>query len=49
MGNAPVCQSCHTVKSIRAQGNIQDLDKIPDYYGYNNEESKDPEAQVSFN
>nr|XP_042698281.1 ankyrin-2 isoform X45 [Chrysemys picta bellii] len=49
MGNAPVCQSCHTGKSIRAQGNIQDLDKIPDYYGYNNEESKDPEAQSDSN
>ncbi|XP_053885240.1 ankyrin-2 isoform X41 [Malaclemys terrapin pileata] len=49
MGNAPVCQSCHTGKSIRAQGNIQDLDKIPDYYGYNNEESKDLEAQSDSN
>ncbi|XP_030420614.1 ankyrin-2 isoform X18 [Gopherus evgoodei] len=49
MGNAPVCQSCHTGKSIRAQGNIEDLDKIPDYYGCNNEESKDPEAQSDSN
>ncbi|XP_075785913.1 ankyrin-2 isoform X42 [Pelodiscus sinensis] len=49
MGNAPVCQSCHTSKSIRAQGNISDLDKIPDYYGYNNEESKEPEVQSDSN
>lgn len=47
MGNAPICQSCHSDKGVRAQGNIQDTDKIPDYYGYNNEESKDPEAVVS--
>ncbi|XP_074849516.1 ankyrin-2 isoform X2 [Carettochelys insculpta] len=49
MGNAPVCQSCHTSKSIRAHGNIQDLDKISDYYGYNNEESKAPEIQSDSN
>jgi len=47
MGNAPICQSCHSEKGLRTQGNIQDLDKIPDYYGCNSEESKDPEALVS--
>ncbi|XP_010001158.1 PREDICTED: ankyrin-2 [Chaetura pelagica] len=44
MGNAPICQACHSEKGLRAQGNIQDLDKTPDYYGCNSEESKDPEA-----
>ncbi|KAM6401707.1 ankyrin-2 isoform 20-T20 [Pluvialis apricaria] len=44
MGNAPICQACHSGKGLRTQGNIQDLDKTPDYYGCNSEESKDPEA-----
>ncbi|XP_077790086.1 ankyrin-2 isoform X28 [Podarcis muralis] len=44
MGNAPVCQACHTEKGVRVQGNIQDVDKIPDYYGCNNEEAKYPET-----
>nr|XP_034969004.1 ankyrin-2 isoform X48 [Zootoca vivipara] len=44
MGNAPVCQACHTDKGVRVQGNIQDVDKIPDYYGCNNEEAKYPET-----
>uniref|UniRef100_A0ABM5GJQ7 Ankyrin-2 isoform X23 n=1 Tax=Pogona vitticeps TaxID=103695 RepID=A0ABM5GJQ7_9SAUR len=44
MGNAPVCQACHTDKGVRVQGNIQDVDKIPDYYGCNNGENKDLEA-----
>ncbi|XP_041315216.1 ankyrin-2 isoform X11 [Pyrgilauda ruficollis] len=44
MGNAPICQACHSEKGLRTQGNIQDLDKTPDYYGYNIEESKEPEA-----
>ncbi|XP_037249326.1 ankyrin-2 isoform X4 [Falco rusticolus] len=44
MGNAPICQSCHSDKGLRAQGNIQDLDKTPDYYGCNSEASKEPEA-----
>ncbi|XP_051473920.1 ankyrin-2 isoform X4 [Apus apus] len=44
MGNAPICQACHSEKGLRTQGNIQDLDKTPDYYGCNSEESKDPEA-----
>ncbi|XP_077639197.1 ankyrin-2 isoform X3 [Lonchura striata] len=44
MGNAPICQACHSQKGLRTQGNIQDLDKTPDYYGYNSEESKEPEA-----
>ncbi|XP_064509885.1 ankyrin-2 isoform X43 [Pseudopipra pipra] len=44
MGNAPICQACHSEKGLRAQGNIQELDKTPDYYGFNSEESKDPEV-----
>ncbi|XP_030305965.1 ankyrin-2 isoform X2 [Calypte anna] len=44
MGNAPLCQACHSEKGLQTQGNIQDLDKTPDYYGCNSEESKDPEA-----
>ncbi|XP_074398037.1 ankyrin-2 isoform X30 [Zonotrichia albicollis] len=44
MGNAPICQACHSEKGLRTQGNIQDLDRTPDYYGYNSEESKEPEA-----
>ncbi|XP_060134515.1 ankyrin-2 isoform X21 [Zootoca vivipara] len=44
MGNAPLCQACHTDKGVRVQGNIQDVDKIPDYYGCNNEEAKYPET-----
>ncbi|XP_042652583.1 ankyrin-2 isoform X29 [Tyto alba] len=44
MGNAPICQACHSDKGLRTQGNIPDLDKTPDYYGCNSEESKGPEA-----
>ncbi|XP_054060154.1 ankyrin-2 isoform X5 [Rissa tridactyla] len=44
MGNAPICQACHSDKGLGTQGNLQDLDKTPDYYGYNSEESKDPDA-----
>ncbi|XP_053110659.1 ankyrin-2 isoform X31 [Hemicordylus capensis] len=44
MGNAPVCQACHTDKGVRVQGNIQDVDKIPDFYGCNNEDCKEPEV-----
>ncbi|XP_015266493.1 PREDICTED: ankyrin-2 [Gekko japonicus] len=44
MGNAPLCQACHTDKGVRLQGNIQDVDKFMDYYGCNSEDSNDPEA-----
>lgn len=47
MGNAPLCQACHTDKGVRLQGNIQDVEKFTDYYGCNSEDSKDPEAVVS--
>ncbi|XP_032042182.1 ankyrin-2 isoform X24 [Aythya fuligula] len=49
MGNAPLCQSCHSDKGVRAPGNLQDLDKTPDYYGCNSEESKDPQAPSDSN
>ncbi|XP_072873665.1 ankyrin-2 isoform X13 [Chlorocebus sabaeus] len=42
MGNAALCSSCHADKSIRAQGNMQELDKTPDYYGCNSEDVKEP-------
>nr|XP_039323941.1 LOW QUALITY PROTEIN: ankyrin-2 [Saimiri boliviensis boliviensis] len=42
MGNAALCSSCHADKSIRAQGNMQELDKTPDYYGCNSEDIKEP-------
>nr|XP_014347613.1 PREDICTED: ankyrin-2 isoform X7 [Latimeria chalumnae] len=44
MGNAPLCHSCHTDKSVRQKGNTQDPDKVPDYYCYCNEVSQDPEV-----
>ncbi|XP_053922092.1 ankyrin-2 isoform X8 [Cuculus canorus] len=44
MGNAPICQSCHSDKGLRTQGKTQDLDKTLDYYGCNSEEHKHPET-----
>uniref|UniRef100_A0ACB8E8K0 Uncharacterized protein n=1 Tax=Sphaerodactylus townsendi TaxID=933632 RepID=A0ACB8E8K0_9SAUR len=44
MGNAPLCQACHTGKGVNVQGNIQDVEKFTDYYGCNSEDSKEPEA-----
>ncbi|XP_060542889.1 ankyrin-2 isoform X30 [Pantherophis guttatus] len=44
MGNAPICQACGTDKGVRVQGNVQDADKIPDYYGCNNGMNKDLEG-----
>ncbi|XP_031799897.1 ankyrin-2 isoform X6 [Sarcophilus harrisii] len=44
MGNAALCQSCHTEKSIKAQGNMQELDRTPDYYGYNCEDVRESKA-----
>ncbi|CAH2300725.1 ankyrin-2 isoform X6 [Pelobates cultripes] len=37
MGNAPLCQTCHTDKGIGPYENIPDLDKISDYYGFMSE------------
>ncbi|KAM5193348.1 ankyrin-2 [Mantella aurantiaca] len=39
MGNAALCQTCHTGKSIGHVGNITELEKILDYYGYISEGS----------
>ncbi|KAM5255850.1 ankyrin-2 [Ctenodactylus gundi] len=41
MGNAALCSSCHADKSVRAQGNMQELDKTPEYYGCNSEDCKE--------
>ncbi|XP_032715331.1 ankyrin-2 isoform X37 [Lontra canadensis] len=41
MGNAALCPSCHADKSVRAQGHMQELDKTPDYYGYNSEDTRE--------
>ncbi|XP_053559544.1 ankyrin-2 isoform X5 [Bombina bombina] len=41
MGNAPLCQACHTDKII---GNIQELDKTTDYYGYLSDASTEHEV-----
>ncbi|XP_037062972.1 ankyrin-2 isoform X29 [Peromyscus leucopus] len=42
MGNAALCQSCHANKSVRAQGNMLELDATPDYYGCNSDHAKEP-------
>nr|XP_026245481.1 ankyrin-2 isoform X2 [Urocitellus parryii] len=49
MGNAALCSSCHADKSVRAQGNMQDLDRTPDYYGYNSEDVKEPGVRSDSN
>lgn len=47
MGNAALCQSCHANKSVRAQGNMLELDATPDYYGCNSDHAKEPVFRVS--
>lgn len=47
MGNAALCPSCHADKSVRAQGHMQELDKTPDYYGCNSEDTRELEVWVS--
>nr|XP_020019936.1 ankyrin-2 isoform X2 [Castor canadensis] len=44
MGNAALCSSCHAEKSVRAQEHMQELDKTPDYYGCNIEDTKEPRS-----
>ncbi|XP_059026563.1 ankyrin-2 isoform X47 [Mustela lutreola] len=44
MGNAALCPSCHADKSVRAQGHMQELDKTPDYYGCNSEDTRELEV-----
>ncbi|XP_061275334.1 ankyrin-2 isoform X14 [Bos javanicus] len=41
MGNAALCPACHADKSVRAQGHLQELDRTPDYYGCNGEDTKE--------
>ncbi|XP_040093370.1 ankyrin-2 isoform X5 [Oryx dammah] len=41
MGNAALCPSCHADKSVRAQGHLQELDRTPDYYGCDGEDTKE--------
>lgn len=47
MGNAALCSSCHANKSVRAQGNMLELDTTPDYYGCNSDDVKEPDLPVS--
>nr|XP_048312657.1 ankyrin-2 isoform X3 [Myodes glareolus] len=49
MGNAALCSSCHANKSVRAQGNMLELDPTPDYYGCNSEEAKTPVSRSDSN
>ncbi|XP_053514090.1 ankyrin-2 isoform X12 [Artibeus jamaicensis] len=37
MGNAALCPSCHTGRSTRAQGHLQEADTAPDHYGCDSE------------
>ncbi|XP_044911892.1 ankyrin-2 isoform X18 [Felis catus] len=41
MGNAALCPSCHADKSVRVHGHMQELDRTPDYYGCNNEDTQE--------
>nr|XP_023492470.1 ankyrin-2 isoform X28 [Equus caballus] len=41
MGNAALCPSCHASKSVGAQGHMPELDKTPDYYGCDSEDTKE--------
>lgn len=47
MGNAALCPACHADKSVRAQGHLQELDRTPDYYGCNGEDTKELGPRVS--
>ncbi|XP_048189361.1 ankyrin-2 isoform X6 [Perognathus longimembris pacificus] len=49
MGNAALCSSCHADKSVRAQGNMQELGRTPDYYGCHSEEAREPAVQSDSN
>ncbi|XP_040184857.1 ankyrin-2 isoform X32 [Rana temporaria] len=49
MGNAALCQTCHTGKSIGHVGNITELEKILDYYGYISEESSEQDVMSDSN
>lgn len=47
MGNAALCPSCHTGRSARAQGHLQEADNAPDYYGCDSEDTLELRARVS--
>ncbi|XP_052035249.1 ankyrin-2 isoform X1 [Apodemus sylvaticus] len=49
MGNAALCSSCHANKSVRAQGNMLELDTTPDYYGCNSGDVKEPDLPSDSN
>lgn len=49
MGNAALCSSCHANKSVRAQGNMLELDTTPDYYGCNSDDVKEPDLPSDSN
>ncbi|XP_072261831.1 ankyrin-2 isoform X6 [Pyxicephalus adspersus] len=49
MGNAALCQTCHTGKSIGHVGNITELEKILDYYGYISEGSSEQDVMSDSN
>ncbi|XP_076789344.1 ankyrin-2 isoform X3 [Arvicanthis niloticus] len=49
MGNAALCSSCHSNKSVRAQGNMLELDTTPDYYGCNSDDVKEPDLPSDSN
>ncbi|XP_060248733.1 ankyrin-2 isoform X28 [Meriones unguiculatus] len=43
MGNAALCASCQANKSVRAQGNMLELDTAVDYYGCNSDDVREPD------
>ncbi|XP_045686656.1 ankyrin-2 isoform X12 [Phyllostomus hastatus] len=49
MGNAALCPSCHTGRSARAQGHLQEADNAPDYYGCNSEDTAELRARSDSN
>ncbi|XP_053767402.1 ankyrin-2 isoform X20 [Desmodus rotundus] len=49
MGNAALCPSCHTGRSARAQGHLQEADNAPDYYGCDSEDTAELQARSDSN
>lgn len=47
MGNAALCPSCHASKTVGAQRHMPELDKTPDYYGCDSEDTKELGSRVS--
>ncbi|XP_043917494.1 ankyrin-2 isoform X6 [Protopterus annectens] len=44
MGNAALCHSCHTDRSLRGKGAALEPETLPDYYCYTNEICQDPKV-----